>query len=56
VAAYRQEVVAARGQRLSGAGSASGQRAGPDRGVGPVLDRGRPVGSRTHGGQVEGGR
>jgi hypothetical protein len=37
----------------SGATSASG-RAGPDRGVGPVLDRGCTVGSRTHGGQVEG--
>jgi hypothetical protein len=38
----------------SDAGSASG-RAGPDRGVGPVLDRGHAVGSRTRGGQVEGG-
>jgi hypothetical protein len=36
-------------------GSASG-RAGPDRSVGPVLDRGRAAGSRTRGGQVEGGR
>jgi hypothetical protein len=39
----------------SGAGSASG-RAGPDRGVGPVLDRGHAVRSRMCGGQVEGGR
>jgi hypothetical protein len=39
----------------SGAGSASG-RASPDRGVGPVLDRGRAVRSRMCGGQVEGGR
>jgi hypothetical protein len=37
-------------------GSASGLRSSPDRVVGRVLDRGRVVGSRTHGGQVEGGR
>jgi hypothetical protein len=32
-------------------GSASG-RAGPDGGVGPILDRGHAAGSRTRGGQV----
>jgi hypothetical protein len=37
-------------------GSASGHKVGPDRDVGPVLDCGRAVGSRTRGGQVEGGR
>jgi hypothetical protein len=37
-------------------GSASGHRAGPDRGIGLVLDRGRAVGSMTCGGQVEAGR